>query len=580
MKMIKKLFGSVVALAMAFALTTSVSAATVTVDSETGKTNLSGRTFTAYQIFKGTKSGDTPNEVLADVTWGDAIISAEAQTKLISSLKNNFTDVAAVQSLEETSEAKEVAKALDGFTEDQGIKLAKVIYDVLAGNAADKKIPNNVTKTVLEPKDGEYFATVEDGYYLIVDESTTGSVNPAVLQVVGDITIKPKTEDVDVVKTVKDGSDGLNNEGYGSNADYSIGDTVPFRLAAKVPDMTHYDTYKFEFVDTLSTGLNLNKGSIKVYVATDAEGTNKQEISTTGENALATIITEGFTGENAPSFKVTLPNLKNISYTSNEVTTNNITGKYIVVEYTAQMNSNAAFREENKVKLVYSNNPNTGGDGETQEKKVYVFDFTLNGLKKDGANQNIDLSGAGFIISRTVTTDEGENKKVQKQYAAVDSDTKKITGWRDWNGDTSKLPEEIKEGNITSQEGKFTVIGLDAGKYELYEVKAPTGYNTPEKPFELEIIADHSNSNDVKLSYKLGNPTITNETTEASGTVSMPVDNNNGSGVVAPTILNNKGTTLPETGGMGTTMIYIVGGILLLGSAILLITKKRIDQAK
>lgn len=420
-----------------------------------------------------------------------------------------------------------------------------------------------------------------DGNYVIFGAEADGlDVFHSYITDICDITIKPKTEDVDVVKTVKDGSDGLNNEGYGSNADYSIGDTVPFRLAAKVPDMTHYDTYKFEFVDTLSTGLNLNKGSIKVYVATDAEGTNKQEISTTGENALATIITEGFTGENAPSFKVTLPNLKNISYTSNEVTTNNITGKYIVVEYTAQMNSNAAFREENKVKLVYSNNPNTGGDGETQEKKVYVFDFTLNGLKKDGANQNIDLSGAGFIISRTVTTDEGENKKVQKQYAAVDSDTKKITGWRDWNGDTSELPEEIKEGNITSQEGKFTVIGLDAGKYELYEVKAPTGYNTPEKPFELEIIADHSNSNDVKLSYKLGNPTITNETTEASGTVSMPVDNNNGSGVVAPTILNNKGTTLPETGGMGTTMIYIVGGILLLGSAILLITKKRIDQAK
>ncbi len=577
MKMIKKLFGSVVTLAMAFALTTSVSAATITVDSEIGKTDLSGRTFTAYQIFKGTKSGDPGQEILADVTWGDAITSAQAATTLISSLKNNFTDVAAVESLKNTSEAKEVAKALDGFTDDQGIKLAKVIYDVLAGNAEDKKIPDNVDKTVLEPKNGEYSATVQDGYYLIVDETTTGSVNPAVLQVVGDITIKPKTEDVDVVKTVKDGSDGLNNEGYGSNADYSIGDTVPFRLAAKVPDMTHYDIYKFEFVDTLSSGLDLNEDSIKVYVATDAEGTDKQEIETTGDNPLATIKTKGFTSENAPSFTVTLPNLKAIKY-GNE--TSEITGKYIVVEYTAKMNSNAAFREENKVKLVYSNNPNTGGDGETQEKKVYVFDFTLDGLKKDGAGQQIVLSGAGFIVSRTVTTGEGETQTIKKQYATVNPKTKKITGWENWTGETSDLPENLKNGNITSENGKFTVIGLDAGKYELYEVKAPTGYNTPEKPFELEIIADHSNSDKVNLSYKLGNPTITNETTEAPGTVSMPVGNNNGSGVVAPTILNNKGTTLPETGGMGTTMIYIVGGILLLGSAILLITKKRIDQAK
>lgn len=551
MKMIKKLFGSVVALAMAFALTTSVSAAKVTVESETGKTNLSGRTFTAYQIFKGTKSGDPGQEILADVTWGDAITSAQAATTLISSLKNNFTDVDAVKDLKTTSEAKEVAKALDGFTEDQGIKLAKVIYDVLADNdAEDKKIPDNVDKTVLKPENGEYSATVQDGYYLIVDETTTGSVNPAVLQVVGDITIKPKTEDVDVTKEVEDKENGT-SQGFGNSADYSIGDSITFRLSAQVPDMTHYDTYKFNFIDTLSNGLSFND-DIKVYSVSakevngvltyDEEGLVKTNLI--GSNHYT--LTDETLDNGGGSFSVNLPDLKTTPYGSSKryITA----GDFIVIEYTATLNSSAAFQENNKVKLEYSNNPNTGGDGETSEKTVYVYNFTLNGTKVDGALNSEKLEGAEFIITRN-----------DNEYALVTNS--KITGWEDWDGNKDSLP---KNGNIKSaKDGTFSIIGLDAGDYNLYEVVAPTGYNTPAKPFEIKITATHDGS------------AVTN--------LNMTVDGTSGNGdkdlgVVTGNILNTKGTTLPETGGMGTTMLYVIGGVLLVGSAILLITKKRMSN--
>lgn len=549
--MIKKLFGSVVALAMAFALTTSVSAAKVTVESETGKTNLSGRTFTAYQIFKGTKSGDPGQEILADVTWGDAITSAQAATTLISSLKNNFTDVDAVKDLKTTSEAKEVAKALDGFTEDQGIKLAKVIYDVLADNdAEDKKIPDNVDKTVLKPENGEYSATVQDGYYLIVDETTTGSVNPAVLQVVGDITIKPKTEDVDVTKEVEDKENGT-SQGFGNSADYSIGDSITFRLSAQVPDMTHYDTYKFNFIDTLSNGLSFND-DIKVYSVSakevngvltyDEEGLVKTNLI--GSNHYT--LTDETLDNGGGSFSVNLPDLKTTPYGSSKryITA----GDFIVIEYTATLNSSAAFQENNKVKLEYSNNPNTGGDGETSEKTVYVYNFTLNGTKVDGALNSEKLEGAEFIITRN-----------DNEYALVTNS--KITGWEDWDGNKDSLP---KNGNIKSaKDGTFSIIGLDAGDYNLYEVVAPTGYNTPAKPFEIKITATHDGS------------AVTN--------LNMTVDGTSGNGdkdlgVVTGNILNTKGTTLPETGGMGTTMLYVIGGVLLVGSAILLITKKRMSN--
>lgn len=551
MKMIKKLFGSVVALAMAFALTTSVSAAKVTVESETGKTNLSGRTFTAYQIFKGTKSGDPGQEILADVTWGDAITSAQAATTLISSLKNNFTDVDAVKNLKTISEAKEVAKALDGFTDDQGIKLAKVIYDVLADNdAEDKKIPDNVDKTVLKPENGEYSATVQDGYYLIVDETTTGSVNPAVLQVVGDITIKPKTEDVDVTKEVEDKENGT-SQGFGNSADYSIGDSITFRLSAQVPDMTHYDTYKFNFIDTLSNGLSFND-DIKVYSVSakevngvltyDEEGLVKTNLI--GSNHYT--LTDETLDNGGGSFSVNLPDLKTTPYGSSKryITA----GDFIVIEYTATLNSSAAFRENNKVKLEYSNNPNTGGDGETSEKTVYVYNFTLNGTKVDGALNSEKLEGAEFIITRN-----------DNEYALVTNG--KITGWEDWNGNKDSLP---KNGNIKSaKDGTFSIIGLDAGDYNLYEVVAPTGYNTPAKPFEIKITATHDGSAVTDLN-------MTVDGTSGNG--------DKGLGVVTGNILNTKGTTLPETGGMGTTMLYVIGGVLLVGSAILLITKKRMSN--
>ncbi|MEY8258356.1 isopeptide-forming domain-containing fimbrial protein [Erysipelotrichaceae bacterium 66-17] len=575
MKLLKKILGGAVAFLMFCAIATPSLAAKVTVSSETGKTNLSGREFTAYQIFTGRKDLVEGKEVLSDVQWGTAFSDNKNKIALLDALQRNtlFANKFASLTIDKPSE---IAKAMDNFTNVQAVELAKIVYNSLA-DSTTKKIPASIQGTSLKNTDGTYSAEVSDGYYLIVDETTSGSVNPAVLQVVGDITITPKTQDVDVTKTVKDGEDGLNNGTYGDSADYSIGDTVPFRLAAQVPDMTHYDTYKFEFVDTLSTGLTLDSSSIKVYWADTADGENKHEI-TTGANGAAQIKTTGFTENPAPSFKVNLPNLKTITYEENEET-KGLTGKYIIVEYNAEMNSNAAFREENKVKLIYSNNPNTGGDGETTEKKVYVFDFTLEGFKKDGTNQNKNLLGAGFIISRNVTTiNEDGSESTKKQYAEVNDD-KKITGWADWDGDTSKLPGDLKDGNITSgDDGKFTVIGLDAGKYELYEVKAPAGYNTPSLPFELEIIAEHSNDAVTNLKYKLGNPAINSDTAENDGTITMPTSTTSGSGIVSPRILNNKGTTLPETGGMGTTLLYVAGGILLIGSAVLLVTKKRMGH--
>lgn len=566
MKTLKKILGGVVAFLMLCVIATSSFATTITVEKDPSKTNLDGRTFTAYQIFSGRKDDVDDKEVLSDVQWGSAFSDEIKQTVLLSGLQDSKTFGSKFKDLTVDKPA-EIAKAMDGFTEADGIELAKIIYDALA-DTTTKKIPNEITHTDLTKTNDSYTANVDTGYYLIVDETTTGSVNPAVLQVVGDITIKPKTEDVVLKKTVLDSENGKADSQYESSADYNIGEDVPFRLAAKVPMMTHYDEYKFQFADTLSAGLSLNEDSVKVYVASDEKGTtNKAEI--TGNQAVlntnpGTITLNNTTTIN-PSFTVTLADLKTTKGTLNGQEVAVEAGNWIIVEYTARLNEQAIFKNDNKVQLIYSNNPNTGGDGFTDEQKVYVFTFTLDGTKVDGTTK---LKDAEFAITRNVPDlDSEEDGATKVQYRAKSTDNKVV--WKDLGDQKIDKVTDAEIFKSAEETGLFEIKGLDAGDYELWEVKAPAGYNTPKDPFKIKIEAEHDGTAGTvtSLTLKIDDSTITEGNAGAGNT-----------GTLAFNIQNNKGTTLPETGGMGTTMLYVAGGILLVGSAVLLVTKKRMGH--
>ncbi len=146
---------------------------------------------------------------------------------------------------------------------------------------------------------------------------------------------------------------------------------------------------------------------------------------------------------------------------------------------------------------------------------------------------------------------------------------KKITDWEvltdeDLNG---KIADEATDRNkyllISDEKGAFGIQGLGDGTYFLQETKAPAGYNLITSPIEFEITSTQENKELKSVSIKIGEKTV-------NGTVST--------GTVNTTVENTKGTTLPETGGMGTTMLYVAGGILLVGSAVLLVTKKRMGH--
>lgn len=523
MKHMKKFVGVLLAMIMALAMTMTAFAATVTVPSDG---ILKDHTFTAYQVLSGREEGG----VLSDVKWGsginsDAFLTALKADTTCGSLFTDCTDAAAV------------AKVLGD--NNTNTALANAVAKLAYANKKD-------TGTALTSGEN----TLADGYYLVVDTTADvgegGAYNASLLQVVGNIKITVKTDAPTVEKKVleddKYSQDGGYGEGYNDVADYNMGDVVPFHLIGSVPDMSRYDTYKYIFHDTLSTGLTLNGDSVKVYVASDKKGTNKTEIT-------------GWTkAVNSQSFTVSFTDLKTVSDVSQ--------GKYIIVEYTATLNQNAVVGLDgnpNTVYLEYSNKPDQSGSGDTNntgntpEDKVIVFTYELDTTKVDGQHANKKLAGAEFKLHNA------DNK-----WAIVDENSK-VTGWADTEEGGSTLTSDAN--------GLFKVIGLDDGTYYLKETKAPTGYNLLSSKITVVITATTNNGQtwtDGQANSALTNLAVTADGTAGTGDTST--------GIAGITVANNKGSTLPETGGMGTTIFYVLGTILVLGAAIMLITKRRMNK--
>lgn len=543
-----KLLALVLAMVMVLGLATVASAATVTVPTEG---ILKDHTFTAYQIFSGREEGG----VLSDVQWGSGIDS----TAFLNALKADttygslFTDCA---------DAAAVAKVLGDNNTNTALAnaVAKLAYAKKTGNGTALTSGEN---------------TLDDGYYLVVDTTANvgegGAYNASLLQVVGAVNITVKTDAPTVEKKVleddKYNQDGGYGTGYNDVADYNMGDAVPFHLIGSVPDMSRYDTYKYIFHDTLSNGLTLNEGTIKVYVASNKAGTDKTEITT------------GWTKDvKGQSFTVSFTDLKTVSGVSQ--------GKFIIVEYTATLNQNAEVGLDgnpNVVYLEYSNKPDqsgegdTGNTGKTPEDKVIVFTYELDTTKisgteyvkatEDGANKDEN----GYLL------DENNNKiplklegaefklhNADNKWAIVD-DNNKVTGWTETEANGSKLTSDAN--------GLFKVIGLDDGTYYLKETKAPTGYNLLTSEIAVVITASTSNGQtwtDGNASSALTALTVKVDTEEAT-------NGNLSNGTVGITVKNNKGSTLPETGGIGTTIFYVLGGMLVVCAVVLMVSKKRMS---
>ncbi|SEA22753.1 LPXTG-motif cell wall anchor domain-containing protein/fimbrial isopeptide formation D2 domain-containing protein [Oribacterium sp. KHPX15] len=413
-------------------------------------------------------------------------------------------------------------------------------------------------------KDLESSATVEEGYYLIKDKdgslNNTEEVYTLYLMSVldSDLTITPKSDKPSSDKKIKDTNDSTGDTTeWQATSDYDIGDKVPYQLTATLPsNYTDFKTYHLTFHDKMDSGLTFNKDSVKVYLdnsETALASTNYNIVTATTDNDTFDIV-------------FTYANLTTIGVTNSSV---------IRVEYDATLNENAVIGNPgnlNKSWITYDNNPNSDQDGEeggkTPENTVVTFTYRID-VDKIDADYN-SLTGAGFTLYKEYASlPEGVTAKEKSTAVEGEFFTENNKYYKVVNVWTNT------DGTLTS----FTFDGIDDGTYILSETKVPTGYN---KADDVTIVVSAEHETEItSLTADGGNF----QANANGGTFTFVKDSDNtktheytsDKAAVAGAIVNQSGTVLPSTGGMGTTILYVIGGILVIGGGAAIFIKRKKD---
>ena len=534
-KVIKKLLAALLAVAMVCAMAIPAFA-----ENSEGDVD-SHHTYSAFQIFKGDVEGNNIKDFkISNVDWGSNIINNSDD------FLNKLREADHIGPLfTNAKSAQEVLAVISQWhdSDDYSIAFARFVCHYLYSNDA------NPTYVVRAGSNALTIPEAKAGYYLFVDttdfskDDSYHSYNSFLLMVTKgnwNVPITPKAEKPTVEKKVYDNPDGTSTGGFGSSADHAINEKFQFQLTATLPDSTnraydYYDKYSVIFHDTLSEGITYDKDDELDSVVIKSNG-NTYNIT---DSSKYTIDTTDLESQN--SFVVNI----DVKACAKDAGFDLNNGATITVTYTAHLNDKAYVNTAggstsniNKVYLTYSNNPKDESSiGKTPESTpVYVYTYQLNNTKyRDDDIPGNELAGAGFsLYSDEACTQEVKLYKEGAFYYPI----KNATG---------KTAVEMK----SAADGTFNVKGLDAGTYYLKETTPPAGYSACDKT-RIVISATHDEHN-VNLS---GESNLNNK------------------------IINIKagGITLPSTGGIGTTLFYVVGGGLMVAAIVLLVTKKRMEN--
>lgn len=448
-----------------------------------------------------------------------SVIGNEVEATAITADELNDAAVAYLKTLQNDNSNK-------GTLADFAHKAQKWARDNYATLSAD---PSLVTVEAAAQDSGEdktkgtaSFKDLTAGYYLVFPEGgSTGDnsrgtdailVNVPKNGGVTEQTIKSTFPTVDKKVQTTEGGDSTDN------GTAQVGDTVTFKLTAKVPDMTDYNSYTFKFIDTLSDGLEFVANSVEVNIAN-----NKIE---PGANTYSETFVDG-----TKTLTVAFADLKNVVKSGTDKVA---TDDEIVVTYKAKITKDAVTTNpaKNTVYLEYSNNPGTDelGKSNPDESKVYTYDINIFKFYTNESNTETALANATFKLT-----------------AYEDSTSTAIELVKE---EGTNLVYHVKGNNeadavstvTTGADGKITIKGLKAGTYYLHETIAPTGYNKLKKPIKIEI-------------------TVTNDYTAPSYKVDGTTQDNN-----TIKVKNVKGVMLPETGSIGTIGLTALGvAVVLLG---------------
>ena len=428
--------------------------------------------------------------------------------------------------------AADRAKELTGETEAKAFAVEVANY--LTGTAGTVTVDGSGTGTI---------TGLAAGYYLIKNtEVGQGEVfTDYILQVVKDVEVNPKSGKPTLDKQIRHNDNGE----WGVVGDNQIGDTVEFRTITTVPNVSGYTQYTYVIHDEMSAGLTSN-------VRSNEDVTIKVNDETVLDKNYYTVTVDP---ENANKFTVTVDVLKAI--TDGKM----VEGNTLYTYYTGILNENAKVyndgKQENKAYLEYSNNPHDHATtNSTPVKVVYDWTFKMGVKKVDGAD-GTPLTDAKFVLSKEKNCDlgaigdDGQPRNTENLIKLIknsdDSYTVAPAGY------TGPVVNVMTAGDIT-------INGLDdATVYYLYETKAPAGYNRLTAAVRFEITATYK---DAGANYDSVTATVNNDPQPS----------------VSVNVKNNKGSTLPSTGGIGTTIFYVIGGGLMAVAAVLLVTKKRMNN--
>lgn len=553
--------------------------ASITISPNAGQ-SLVGKKFQVYKLFDAENAVD--NESI-NYTWNDDYKTA-LQTvvgKKINKSASSVTEYDVIDYIQTLNTNK-----VEGAQADQKLEGRYSNYRYFVEALRDELVkeglsPNTVNVTAVNAVDGSVkFSGLGYGYYL-TDEVTAVQDTHSAASLILTNTANPNAQvniKSDYPTLIKKINEDDNNVGWNDIGDYEIGQTVPYYHDTYVPDMNGYQTYKMIFHDKMDNALTFNKDSVSITISSNKKSyTLKSDEFKVVENS----------GED--TFYAEIPDLKAIvdkqfpegMNNNNE----NTYGQSVRLNYNATLNDNASTRTgragfENAVRLEYSNNPDSDGNGSTGTTPwdtVVCFTYKINGLKVN--NHNKLLKNAKFrLYSDENCTNEVYVKESPNGYVVMNRDS---LGGTDHTGGTR--PSDAVE-MASDAKGVFTILGLDQGTYYLKETDSPAGYRELKDPIVITIKPTFNADRNNYVSGE-GATEKTLQKLEATAHVkeflngaykesdtNLKTDVTDGSANI--TVVNYVGTKLPITGS-NLTMICLGAGTITVVGAVALDKKRK-----
>ncbi|MCD7778658.1 MAG: LPXTG cell wall anchor domain-containing protein, partial [Clostridiales bacterium] len=469
--------------------------------------------FSLYQIFIGDVAVTSGTATLSNVAWGGAVSSNAQIAAFITALNSAVSGL----NLATDASATEVSEAIttNNIT-------SEVLADVIAtyiGDANNSVVSYNPSSSSVSSN--TYTATVDAGYYFIVNSDTSANSGGIVLVVVGNTTATGK------ISTSATTTKELVNSSLQAETDKSVspGDTVTFKITVDLPSTLYtYDTYSIQVVDTAENLTNLSVSSITL---NDKDNTSNMASDLTSGQIFST------TG-NTNEYALTQIDLTDSSGVANTTLDDYVSG-HVVIIYTAQVGADYTYdTTTNTAYTKYTNDPTSSTlGGTTPSSTVTLYEYRIIIHKVDNSTTPVALAGANFTL-----------------------DGNSATSLTDVSGDSVT-------DNSSYTAANFTFDGYDTGSYTLSETHTPDGYNSI-SDMTLVISA---------TTVANGTPSVTVTLTDSENNTVANMSTTDGT--YEYNIVNKSGPNLPETGGMGTKIFYTLGGILVAGAAVLLVVKRR-----